>query len=403
MMVEQKDALPEELLPNNRPFLELQKYSRNIRYTMGNLSASRNRCTLDLPNEDCMSLNGNLRFTAVVSNMGASSECSPEFLGHSFIDRMILSIGGSTIIDISHYNLFQNIVNVATDPNKSQGDRAFNSMSHSSQMDVETRKTMTTFDYNIPLSLLKGSLLEHGKTLLPLFMLPKVSLTLYFASNESCLSSVGGAATYEITNLEYVTSFYTSPAIKSYYQSVPYALSFTDCSHRTYTLREGESQFDLQVPSNFRSLRSVVAVARSSNIDTDYSSSNKFITYDPLGGPGTTWNLSVNGFRVFQQDIKGRDQFHGQLRRCFGDGVLESKFFEAGTEFSGDKAIFCGQLETMGGSSDWVSGARTNTHVSSLVIHITTDTPLEENKQLDCFLLHDKMLSINGGRLQVIF
>jgi hypothetical protein len=168
-------------------------------------------------------------------------------------------------------------------------------------------------------------------------------------------------------------------------------------------LRAGESQFDLQVPSNFRSLRSVVAVARSSNVDTDYTSSNKFCTYDPLGGPDTTWNLSVNGFRVFQQDIKGRDQFHGQLRRCFGDGVLESKFFEDGTEFSGDKAIFCGQLETMGGSSDWVSGARTNTHVSSLVIHITTDAPLAENKQLDCFLLHDKMLSINGGRLQVIF
>jgi hypothetical protein len=73
--MEQKDALPQELLPKNRPFLELQKYSRNIRYTMGNLSASRNRCTLDLPNEDCMSLNGNLRFTAVVSNIGASSEC----------------------------------------------------------------------------------------------------------------------------------------------------------------------------------------------------------------------------------------------------------------------------------------------------------------------------------------
>jgi hypothetical protein len=116
-----------------------------------------------------MSLNGNLRFGVLVSNSGSSSECAPEFLGRSFIDIMMLSIGGSTIVDISHYNLFQNIVNVATDPNKSQGDRAYNSMSHSSQLDVETRKTMTTFDYNIPLSLLKGSLLEHGKTLLPLF------------------------------------------------------------------------------------------------------------------------------------------------------------------------------------------------------------------------------------------
>jgi hypothetical protein len=327
---------------------------------MGNLSASRNRCTLDLPNEDCMSLNGNLRFRVVVSNSGSSTECAPEYLGHSFIDIMMLSIGGSTIVDISHYNRFQNIVNVATDPNQSQGDRAYNSMSHSSQFDVEARKTMTTFDYNIPLSLLKGSLLEHGKTLLPLFMLPKVSLTLYFASNESCLSSVGAAATYEISNLEYVTSFYTSPAIKSYYQSV-----------------------------------------RNSRIDTDYTSSNKFCTYDPLGGPDPTWNLSINGFRVFQQDLKGRDQFHGQLRQCFGDGVLESTFFKNRTEFSGDKAILCAQLETMGGSSDWVSGARTNTHVSSLVIHICCDSPLAESQKLDLFLLHDKLLSINAGRTMV--
>jgi hypothetical protein len=213
---------------------------------------------------------------------------------------------------------------------------------------------------------------------------------------------MGAAATYQVDNFEYVTSFYTSPSIQSYFQSVPYALSFTDCDHRVYTLLAGQTQFNVQVPSNFRSLRSVIAVARPSDIDTDFQASNSFCTYDPLGGKNTSWNLSINGFKLWQEDVSGRDQFHNELRRCFGDGVLQSTFVKDGTEFSTDKFIMAAQLESMGGLSDYAGGSRANQHVSSLTIHITTDEPLAESKELDVFMLYDKLLSINSGRLQVI-
>jgi hypothetical protein len=122
-----------------------------------------------LPNEDCCSLNGRLRFRATVTNTGAGTNASPEYLGHSFIDRMRVEIGGSKIIDLDHYNLMQGVVQVATggESHDLKGNRAFNSMSSVAQLDPATRETQTTFHYDIPLSLLDDSLLEHDRSLLP--------------------------------------------------------------------------------------------------------------------------------------------------------------------------------------------------------------------------------------------
>jgi hypothetical protein len=397
---ETKD-IPNELLPKSRPFLDLQSYRRRIKYTQGTLSSSNNRAEIVLPNEDCCSLNGRLRFRVVVTSNGGTNE-APEFMGHSFIDRMRVEIGGTKVIDLDHFNLLQGIINVATDPSEQQGTRAYNSMSSAAQLSVGTRQTLTTFNYDIPLSLLEDSLLSHKRSLLPLFMLPRTSLTIHTASDAACTSAVGAGASYTIDNLELVMTYYTSPTIKSYFSSVPYQLPFTGCDHRFYSLAAGQTTFDLQIPSNYRSLRSLFAVARANDIDTDSTASNANITYDPLGGPNTKWNVSVNSFRVFQEDIDGRDLFFDQLRRVFGNKVLKSEFFKLGTEFTTDKFIMAAQLNSLGGNEQFVSGARTNQHVSSLNVHITTDTPLTDTLRFDVFLLYDRLLTINGGNLQVI-
>ncbi len=399
---ESKD-IPESLVPQPRPFLDLQSYRRRVRWTQGSLTSSNNRCELVFPNEDCASLNGRLRFRATVTSTGGTNE-APEYLGHSFIDRMRVEIGGSKIIDLDHFNLMQGIVQVATggESHDLKGNRAYNSMSSVAQLDPATRETQTTFDYDIPLSLLDDSLLEHDRTLLPLFMLPRTTLTIYTADDSAATSAVGSPATYVIDNIELVMTYYTSPSIKSYFSSVPYQLPFTGVDHRLYNLPAGQSSFDLQVPSNYRSLRSLVAVARPNDVENDFTATNKNITFDPLGGQGTKWNLRVNGFQLWQEDIDGRDLFFDQLRRVFGNKVKKSEFFALGTEFSTDKFILAAQMNSMGGNEQYVSGARTNQHVSSLSIHITTDTPLAEPLRLDVFLLYDQLLTISGGRLQVI-
>jgi hypothetical protein len=197
-------------------------------------------------------------------------------------------------------------------------------------------------------------------------------------------------------------TYYTSPEIKQYFSSMPYQLAFTGTDHRLYNLSSGQSSFDLQVPSNYRSLRSLFAVARPDGVENDFTATNKNITYDPLGGKGTKWNLRINGFQLWQEDIDGRDLFFDQVRRVFGNKVKSSEFFAEGTEFETDKFILCAQMNALGGSEKFVSGARTNQHVSSLSVHLQTDTPLTENLRLDIFLLYDQLLSISGGNLQVI-
>ena len=97
--LESKD-IPSELVPQPRSFLDLQSYQRRVRWTQGNLNSSNNRCEIVLPNEDCCSLNGRLRFRATVTNTGAGTNASPEYLGNSFIDRMRMEVGGSKVIDL---------------------------------------------------------------------------------------------------------------------------------------------------------------------------------------------------------------------------------------------------------------------------------------------------------------
>jgi hypothetical protein len=266
-----------------------------------------------LPNEDACSLNGRLRFRATVTNTGAGTNAAPEYLAHSFIDRMRVEIGGSKIIDLDHYNLQQGVVQVATggESHDLKGNRAYNSMSSVAQLDPATRETLTTFQYDIPLSLLDDSMLEHKRSLLPLFMLPRTTLTIYTASDEAATSAVGSPATYVIDNIELVMTYYTSPGIKSFFSSVPYSLAFTGTDHRLFVLPQGQTQFDLQVPSNYRSLRSLVAVARPDDIENDFAATNKNVTFDSLGGANTKWNLRVNGYSLLTTTI-----LHYLLRYC---------------------------------------------------------------------------------------
>ena len=73
-----------------------------------------------------------------------------------------------------------------------------------------------------------------------------------------------------------------------------------------------------------------------------------------------------------------------------------------GTEFSTDRFILAAQMNSLGGNEQYVSGARTNQHVSSLSVHITTDIPLAAPLRLDVFLLYDQLLTVSGGKLLVI-
>ena len=67
-------SLPLDLLPRSKPFRDIQAYKRRVRWTQGNLDEQSNRCTIVLPNEDAMSLNGRLRFdVAVAAGAGGAS------------------------------------------------------------------------------------------------------------------------------------------------------------------------------------------------------------------------------------------------------------------------------------------------------------------------------------------
>ena len=133
-------------------------------------------------------------------------------------------------------------------------------------------------------------------------------------------------------------------------------------------------------------------------VETDGTVSNKHITYDSLDQP--SFNLKVNGFRVYQEDVDTSIRQWREVKRVFGENVNHSTFYHDGDEYKGDKFVLVSKLNALQG--DFISGAATNQHVSSLQLELKAGAPLSQTLRMDIFLLYDRLLKISDSQLQVI-
>ena len=162
-------------------------------------------------------------------------------------------------------------------------------------------------------------------------------------------------------------------------------------------MQSGQRQFAIQIPSNYRSLRSAICVFRPASVESNYTTPNKHITYQNFSDIKINWRL--NGFQLYQQDLTKKSELFQEMRRIFGNRAVESKFYDAGSEFDGDKFILCGRFNSL---NDAVTGSQTSSHVSSLELLLDTGTPLAENLRADIYLVYDKLLSVANGSMQVV-
>jgi hypothetical protein len=390
--------IPAQLIPRSKPYEDISCYKRRVRWTQGNLSQSGNNATIVLPNEDAISLSLRVRFDVTVTGAANSTNVCPEFLASTFFQRIMMKIGGSVVVDWDQFHLQQSVFNTILDPNEQRGVYGYYQNANAAQVSSVTREGQTTFSYDMPLQINSGSLFANGRQLLPLFLLPRCELIFYTNENASCTSSLVAPSTYQLSNLELGATYYTSQAVKNYFSSVPYELSFNGITHRTQVLSAGQQSFNLAIPSNYRSLRALVAVFRPQGVENDFTATNKHITYEPLGA-SLKWNVRVNGFLQYQQELDSRSQMWQEVKRTFGPRAEKSRFYELGSEYSGDKFVMVSKLNCM---NDAITGARTNQHVSSLELLIDSGTPLAQNLRMDLFLIYDKLLSISGGSLSII-
>jgi hypothetical protein len=323
-LVSTNTLIPSQLIPRTLPFEDIQCYKRRIRWTQGTLSQQNNRATVVLNNEDAVSLNMRVRFDVTVAATGAGTNPAPEFLGSSFFQRIMMKIGGSVVLDWDQYHLQQSVVNVLTDPNEQRGVYGYYQGATAAQISSVTREGQTTFSYDIPLQMFRGAMWSNGQQLLPLFLLPRTELIFYSNEDSSATIGVGAPATYKLSNLELGLTYYTSQAVKNYFSSVPYSLSFNGLTHRTQVLSANQQTFNLMIPSNYRSLRSLIAVFRPQGVESDGSVSNKHITYDALGA-NLKFNVRVNGFLQYQQDLDTRPQMWQEAKRTMGLSAEKSR------------------------------------------------------------------------------
>jgi hypothetical protein len=390
--------IPTELIPKSKPFVPISSYKRRIRWTQGQLSAQNSRATIVLPNEDAISLSLRVRFDVTVTGQPGATNVAPEFLASSFFQRVMLKIGGSVVMDLDQYNLQQSVFNVILDPTQQRGVYGYYQNATAAQVSSVTREGQTTFSYDMPIQIMPGALFANGRQLLPLFLLPRTEFIFYTSENASCTSSLGAPANYQLTNMELGATYYTSETIKNYFSSVPYELSFNGITHRSMVLSKGQQSFTNSIPTNYRSLRALVCVFRPQNVESDYTKPNKHITYAPLG-TNVKFNVRVNGFLQYQQDLDQRSQMWQEVKRVFGPNAEKSRFYQLGSEYEGDKFVLVSKLNSMG---DYITGSKTNQHVSSLELILDSGTPLAENLRMDVFLIFDKLLSISAGNLSII-
>ena len=394
--------IPPEHIPAVKAYSDIQCYKRRMLWTQGAISADNNQITITVPNEDMISLYSRIRFTVKFPKAdltGASNTLGEyftqmnaplmEFGAHCFFQRIVMKIGGTAVFDQDMYHLQQSLFNALTDEDRSRGPAAYYGGTHRDHFHPglcpattgggwptplapafthlappatlasytrryeRQRQATLGIPFDIPLQHLKGALFNQGRVLLPTFLLPKIEFVFYANSVVSAITPQGYAnAGFEISNFELGLTYYTGPSIRNYFSTLPsYQLAFIGVANRQFAIQGGVSEVSLQIPSNYRSLRAVVAVFRDPNVETSTSCVGPTATVDAAGivqngnwsyrlnkhtnywtpGPGFECNARINGFLLSQQNFD-TTYLNQEIVRVFGTDASQSTYFKKGNE-----------------------------------------------------------------------
>jgi hypothetical protein len=228
-------------------------------------------------------------------------------------------------------------------------------------------------------------------------------LEFWLENGKRCLYSPGGDqdAGFNISNIELLTEYITSPSISQYFNSNGIRFSCVDLSHRYNPVLNQE--YLIRLSSAHQSLNGIVTVIREQARCGDITAAQKFEQFDS-GADRDRYNILINSLQWFEQDENSIEQSWKHLTDLFPCAEYAS-FFNG--SFATDRNIICSNL--MAAPSEFqkvlTSGVQTGAMNSDITYRIRRNAAPAVPLRADSYLYSDAVIYLErpGGDLKVRF
>ena len=250
-------------------------------------------------------------------------------------------------------------------------------------------------EYTIRLGL-KNSLL-NGEHVLPVSKLSDIHIECFLNTGVKCLFGTDGSPTFNISDIELLLSYISSPSIQSHLNSNPISFHITDVTHRYNPVVSQET--NVRLSSNHNSLNSITTLLRTeANLaSADYQGKyTRF--YD--GSNHSEYNTLVNGRLLYEEPIDTATPEQFQIVSHAHNEVLRATYFN---DFEGEHHLISDSLKAARHFSTLISGERTVGHNSDIIQRVRLNAIPNSPVRCDSFLYSDIRVYATGpaGDLKV--
>ena len=364
----------------------------------------------------------------------------------SLIDRVVITVGGTPILDIRDLNLInhmaikleQNPTILAPKTSTYQGYDANNGnrvpgCPGTGYWEYPERLLATPGtryyqcmsagqQFQIKPFMFQNALLNKTNGVLPLQFMPNVTIEIYFAASENVLSQAlppgyryynnsntsVGRLNYAIENLRMETLMAGSNALERALTSQGMSMTYKDYAHHTRqeTVMQGLKSY--QIPVTQRAVETVYLIMRPENKLRDLTASGKLSAYWSQKRFIQSANIRINGIRRYGEDLDSRGEYL-ELRRLEPQVAISELFQDEWRDWNSQNQILVFSSK-MDYDKTRLSGIKTASQTSPLIVDIQymdngVDLLAGANITtliLDFFVLYTKWLSVTREQIEVI-
>lgn len=324
---------------------------------------------------------------------------------HSIFEERRIRVGSTDLIQENEYGFFKTLQHDAL-----MSDTDLNNM-NTSIMNIPNNIASGTFKkYSIPLAS-KFTPNDFFSDLLPLYKMETIELEYVLNSSLAKFTTATTAVqTLDVQNCELELHIIDSENLRKILNNVDITRSISTHFHYRNVLPSGASSASVNVPANYRNIRSVLMVPRLSAdvIDPNWETGNTALeTYKyshavALSGL-SKYHLVIDGEQVPKQEIDTTNNVEliENLTKAWNLNRLGGWFDSSDTYTTSDGKIYISvPLSVL---SDGVNGLNTRNKSNNIIWNGTFSSATGSQLDQDFFILYDKFISINKqGLLTVV-
>lgn len=253
---------------------------------------------------------------------------------------------------------------------------------------------------------------------LPLQLMPNVTIEIYFASSETVLSqylpvgyryafnpsAITGRLNYYMANIRLECLMAGSNSLEKALISQGMSMTYRDYAHHTKmvnTIVKGPMSF--QIPVTQRCVEKVFIIVRREDYLRDITKSGKLSYYIPTARIIDKANIRINGIRRYGEDLDSREAFV-ELQRLVPKSKVSQLFQDAYRDWNACQqvVVFSAQMDY---SRELISGIKTASQTSPLIVDIQWVSQWNSENApviMDVFVQYVKWVSVTREQLEVI-